>query len=68
MSILFDWDTNLSSYLMKDDCSLLGIEKLNTTAYHPQCDGLTERFNQALKTMLRKQVDVHGKQWDQYLQ
>ena len=48
-------------------CSQLGITKLNTTAYHPQCDGLTERFNRTLKTMVRKHVDVYGKQWDNYL-
>ena len=34
---------------MKDIFSLLGIKQLNTTVYHPQCNGLTERFNQALK-------------------
>lgn len=48
-------------------CSLLGIQKLNTTACHPQCDRLTERFNRTLKTMLRKHADLYGKQWDQYL-
>ena len=45
----------------------MGIEKLNTTAYHPQCNGLTERFNRTLKTMLRKQAATHGLQWDKYL-
>ena len=40
-SLFSDRGTNLS-YLMKDICSLLGIEKLNTTAYHLQCDGLME--------------------------
>ena len=44
-ALLSDKGTNLLSNLMKDSCSLLGIEKLNTTAYHPQHNGLTERFN-----------------------
>ena len=35
---------------------LLGIEKLNTTAHHPDCDGAIERFNQTLKTILGKQA------------
>ncbi|KAL5515979.1 hypothetical protein EMCRGX_G001235 [Ephydatia muelleri] len=48
-------------------CKLLGIKKLNTTAYHPQCDGMVERFNRTLKTMLRKQAAVFGNQWDRYL-
>ena len=51
---------------MTDVCSLLGITKL-TTAYHPQCDGLTKKFNRTLKMMICKHVDVYGKQWDKYL-
>lgn len=34
--------TNLVSHLMRDICDLLGIHKLNTTAYHPR-DGI-ERY------------------------
>ena len=52
---------------MKDVCKLLGIEKLNTTAHHPGCDGAVKRFNQTLKTMLRKQAAKYGAQWDQEL-
>ena len=66
-ALLSDRGTNLLSNLMKDVCALLGIEKLNTTAYHPQCDGLTERFNRTLKTMLRKHAAQYGAQWDRYL-
>ena len=66
-ALLSDRGTNLLSFLMKDVCECLGIEKLNTTAYHPQCDGLTERFNRTLKTMLRKHAGHYGLQWDQYL-
>ena len=52
---------------MLDVCEKLGIQKLNTTAYHPQCNGLVERFNRTLKTMLRKQAATYGSQWDQFL-
>ena len=58
------WNPNFISHLMKDVCSLLGIEKLNTTAYHPQCDGLTERFYKTLNTMLRKHAAKYWPQWD----
>ena len=47
--------------------SILGTEMLNITAYHPQCNGLTERFNRDLKTMLRKQAATYGLHWDRYL-
>ena len=45
----------------------LGIKKLNTTAYHPQCDGMVERFNRTLKSMLRKHSALQGNQWDEFL-
>ena len=66
-ALLLDKGTNLLSNLMKDICNLLGIEKLNTTAYHPQCDGLTKRFNRTLKTMICKRAATYGSQWDKYL-
>ena len=43
---------------------LLGIQKANTTAYHPQADGLVETFHRTLTDMLVKKV---GKDWDDYL-
>ena len=66
-ALLSDRGTNLLSFLMKEVCNLLGIEKLNTTAYHPQCNGLTERFNRTLKMMLRKHAAKFGPQWDKCL-
>jgi hypothetical protein len=36
---------------------LLGFKKVNTTAYHPQTDGLVERYNRTLTAMLANTVD-----------
>ena len=66
-ALLSDRGTNLLSHLMQDVCKLLGIKKLNTTAYHPQCDGMVERFNRTLKTILRKHAQKFGRQWDDFL-
>ncbi len=66
-ALLSDRGTNLLSYLVQEVCKLLGTKKLNTTAYHPQCNGMVERFNRTLKTMLRKHADQFGVQWDQHL-
>ena len=66
-ALLSDRGTNLLSILMQDVCKLLGIKKLNTTAHHPQCDGMIERLNRTFKAMLRKQAAKFGREWDIYL-
>jgi len=43
---------------------LLGFQKVNTTAYHPQTDGLVERFHCTLTAMLAKTVEKRGVEWD----
>ncbi|XP_065268782.1 uncharacterized protein LOC135885080, partial [Emys orbicularis] len=43
--ILTDQGTPFMSKLMKDLCTLLHIHTLRTLVYHPQTDGLVERFN-----------------------
>ena len=39
-----------------------------TTAYHPQSNGLTERFNQTLSNCLRAKVNENQDNWDEHLQ
>ena len=48
-------------------CELFGIEKRRTTAYHPQTDGLCERFNGILKSLLRMRVNNDKDDWDEQL-
>ena len=52
--ILTDQGSNLTSQLLAKLYQLLHIHPICTTPYHPQMDGLVERFNQTLNTMLRK--------------
>ena len=52
---------------MKEVEELLGFHKVNSSAYHPQTDGLVECFNRTLTSMLAKTVEVGGKDWDQRL-
>ena len=66
-ALLSDRGTNLMSHLMLDICKKLGIRKLNTTAYHPECDGMIELFNRTLKTAIRKHASTYGPKWDRYL-
>jgi len=61
-ALLSDRGTNFLSNLMVDVCEHLGIQKLNTEAYHPQCNGLVEKFNRTPKTMFQKQTASYGTQ------
>ena len=45
----------------------MGVTKVNTSGYHPQCDGLVEIFNSTLINMLAKSVEQHGRDWDTHL-
>ena len=47
---------------------MTGMKKVNTTAYHPQTDGLVENFNRTLRSMLAKHSRKFGAQWDIHLQ
>ena len=62
--ILSDQGTNFMSQLLRELYNLLNINQIRTSPYHPQTDGLVERFNKTLKAMLRKLVSKEGKNWD----
>ncbi len=40
---------------------------VSTTPYHPQTDGLYERFNGVIKLLLRMRVDMDMNDWDEQL-
>ena len=65
--ILTDQGTPFMSRIMKDLCKLMKIKQLSTSVYHPQTDGLVERFNRTLKQMLKKVMEADGRNWDQLL-
>ena len=65
--LLSDRGTNFLSELMQEICKLMGTEKVNTSSYHPQMDGLVERFNRTLTAMLAKTVEIDGTDWDHRL-
>ena len=65
--ILTDQGSNFESKIIKSIGSLFGIEKRRTTPYHPQTDGLCERFNGTLKSLLRKKVNRDRDNWDEQI-
>ena len=46
---------------------LTGIDHRISAAYHPQTNGLEERFNQTLVNMLKKLTEDKPNSWDQYI-
>ena len=58
---LTDQGSNFTSQLLAELYRLLHIHAICTSPYHPQTDGMVERFNQMLKVMLRKTIDEEGK-------
>ena len=65
--LLSDRGPNLLSELVNEVCGLVGTVKFNTAGYHPQCDGLVEKFNSTIINMLSKCVEKHGRDWDDHL-
>ncbi len=66
--ILTDQGTAFMSRTIRELYELLGIKSVRTSVYHPQTDGLVERFNCTLKTMIRKFVHEDAKNWDKWLE
>ena len=54
--ILTDQGTCFMSQVLREMCHLLKVAQVRTSVYHPQTDGLVERFNKTLKSMMRKMI------------
>ena len=67
LKLVSDQGSNFLSSLMKDVYKMMGTQKLNTTAYHPQTDGLVERLNQTLAHAITMYAHQNQKTWCQYL-
>jgi len=65
--VLTDQGTNFLSKLIAEICLLFKIKQIKTTSYHPQTDGLVERFNRTLCDMLACYVSENPESWDLYL-
>ena len=49
-----DQGRNFEGKVIKELSMILGMTKVRTTPYHPQCDGLVERLNRTLVDILAK--------------
>ena len=65
--ILTNQGINFTTSLLQELYKMLGVKLIRTTPYHPQTDGLVERFNQTLKQMLRQLITGEGRDWNKLL-
>ena len=64
--LLTDQGSVFTSKLTKAMCEQFGIDKIQTSPYHPQSDGALERWHACLKGML-KRSQCNLKLWDKEL-
>ena len=62
--LLTDQGPEFESELFTELMKWMEIQKLRTTAYHPACNGVVERFHRTLNSMLGKMVNESQKDWD----
>ena len=62
--ILSDQGPNFMSELLREVYKVVKIKPIHTSPYHPQTDGLVERYNQTLKAMLKKVLMSEKRSWD----
>ena len=61
--LMSDQGTEFSGKVIAAMCSLLGVEKILTTPYHPQTNGSAERVHQTLQHMIGKLDPEKRKKW-----
>lgn len=67
-TILSDRGTHFNNKLMEMMAKLIGYHHIYSTVYHPQSNGMVERFNGTFVPQLAKLQDRENNNWDEYLQ
>lgn len=66
--ILSDRGKNFCTELLRDLYAEFNSKHLTISAYHPQTNGLVERFNRTLNATLSMYINRTHQNWDEYLQ
>ena len=65
--ILTDCGKEFLNEILTKFTTAIGVVHLHTSAYHPQTNGLVERFNATLATALRSLAEQHKSDWDLFI-
>lgn len=65
--LLTDRGSHFMANVFEAIASRCGVNHITTTTYHPQCNGLTERFNSTLAGSIGTYVNQQQSDWDEYL-
>ena len=65
--LMSDQGTKFCGKVIEAMCSLLGIEKIWTTPYHPQTNGSAERVHQTLQRMIGKLDPEKRQKWPAHI-
>ena len=65
--LMLDQETEFCGKVIAAMCSLLGVEKIRTTPYHPQTNGSAERVHQTLQRMIGKLDLEKRKKWPAHI-
>ena len=66
--ILSDQGSHFRNQLMENIRLLIGYNHIYSTLYHPQTNGIVERFNATFIPQIAKLQDTQDNNWDEYLQ
>ena len=66
-TLLSDNGKQFTSKFFQSVCRLLGLSNIFTSAYHPQTNGQTERYNRTVLAMIRNFVNDNQDDWDRYV-
>uniref|UniRef100_A0A0G4EZM5 Integrase catalytic domain-containing protein n=1 Tax=Chromera velia CCMP2878 TaxID=1169474 RepID=A0A0G4EZM5_9ALVE len=66
--LVSDRSTNFHSEIVRELLVLMRSRHHTTTGYHPQTNGIPERFNRSWAEGVGKQLDDEKRDWDLYLQ
>ncbi|CAF4604889.1 unnamed protein product, partial [Rotaria sp. Silwood2] len=66
-TLITDQGTHFNNNLMRAFQHLLGYNHILSTPYHPQTNGVVERFNASMVVQISKLQQKHHNNWDDYL-